>query len=171
VNLKKESLSIETSRYVNYKEFRARVEEVLSVTVPLIDSDFFTRVGLRYVNLVTTDGKAPLSDWISRALVGLAEEHGFVGINELAGRLRLQGEDGGCLLQHGIKQKESSPRAEDDTVEVPDYILDIDAYRDEVMTADALSTLDGMRIQAYSMFQWAIGQRAKEYLLADKKQD
>jgi uncharacterized protein (TIGR04255 family) len=171
VALKKESLSIETSRYVNYKEFRSRVAEVLQATIPLIDSDFFTRVGLRYVNVVTTDGKMPLSDWINPALVGIVEQHGFSGINELAGRLRLQGDDGGCFLQHGVKPKEPSPQSEDDSVAVPDYILDIDTYRDEVMTAEALSTLDGIRIQAYSMFQWAIGQRAKDYLKTDRKKD
>jgi uncharacterized protein (TIGR04255 family) len=168
VTLKKDAVAIETTRYTVFKDMRLRVAEVLEALVPVIDADFFTRVGLRYVNLVTTDGESPLAEWINPALVGpTVDMDRFKNISELAGRFRLTGGDGGgCYLQHGLKLKEG--RTKDGIALVPDYVVDIDSYREEVLVKDTLATLDRMRLQAYSLFDWSIGERARNYLLSDK---
>jgi hypothetical protein len=69
-------------------------------------------------------------------------------------------------LQHGLKLKEG--RTKDGIALVPDYVVDIDSYREEVLVKDTLATLDRMRLQAYSLFDWSIGERARNYLLSDK---
>lgn len=162
VTIKKDAVVIETSRYTDYKEMRSRTDEVIKAASGIIDSDFFTRVGMRYINAITTDGDSPLHEWINPSLVGPVEQQGFKGVADFAGRLRLETDDGGCLLQHGLKHK-SGGQVGLPTL-VPDYIIDIDCYRSEVPLAETLATLDNMRMQVYSMFQWAIGVKAKEYL-------
>lgn len=168
ITLKKDSIALETSRYSFYKDLRERVEELLSAISPVIDTDYFTRIGLRYVNLVVTDGKTQLSEWINPVLVGVTET-GFNGISESAGRLGLHTEGGGCLLQHGIKAKESDQSHLEVSNSIPNYILDIDSYREDVTSIDALDVLDEMRQQAYSLFSWSLGPKGKEHLLKSGK--
>lgn len=162
VTLKKDAVLLETSRYTDFKEMRQRAEEVIKAVSPLIDSDFFTRVGMRYINSIATDGDTPLQEWINPTLIGPVEKNGFKGVAEFAGRFRLEADDGGCQLQHGLKNKDKA-HAEDGVL-VPDYVIDIDSYRSEVSLDEVLPTLDGMRLQIFSMFQWCLGPRAKEYL-------
>lgn len=69
----------------------------------------------------------------------------------------LTGEDGGCLLQHGLKHKEVQ---RDKPVAMPDYVLDIDSFRMDVPASEVASVLDATHRQAFSMFRWALGPKA-----------
>lgn len=161
ITLRRDTVLVETQKYHSFSEMRARVLEVVEVVAPLIDSDFFTRIGLRYINQITTDGENPLSQWVSPGLVGMLEGQHFSGVNELAGRLRLQKSDGGILLQHGLKHKAIT---DDEATKVPDYVIDIDGYRQEVSLEHTGQALDIMRRQIFTMFRWTLGDRAKSYL-------
>src|SRR6267143_3147149 len=70
VALKSFSLALETSKYLDFEDFFGRFKDLLDKSREMIDSDFFTRVGLRYINTVPIeDGE--LSGWIRPDLVGL----------------------------------------------------------------------------------------------------
>jgi uncharacterized protein (TIGR04255 family) len=49
----------------------------------------------------------------------------------------------------------------------PEYVLDIDTYRNEVETDDTAAALDALHAQAFDVFDWAIGPKAREYLSAE----
>lgn len=61
------ALSIETTAYTDFLDFRARLTSLLDATTSLIDSDFFTRIGLRYINTIPISGA--LNGWINPMLV------------------------------------------------------------------------------------------------------
>ena len=93
VSFKASAISIETSRYTHFAEFFAQIQTVVTKSKPLLDTDFFTRVGLRYINELTIDdGK--LEGWINDVLIGPLVEgvYGtvdrFVTSRRRAGRLR-----------------------------------------------------------------------------------
>lgn len=164
VSLKQSALTIETTGYTNHAEFKERVLHAVDAAAKVIDSDFFTRIGLRYVNVIT-DGADINGDWINKSLTGPLLDGTFKGVVEYAGKLQLMTDDGGCLLQHGIRHKQQL--SEDESF--PDYMLDIDSYRNDVELSDTDAALDAMNVQAFNMFSWAIGPELHKYLTTSRK--
>lgn len=163
VTLKPSAAVIETTRYTSYAELRERSAQVIAALQPVIDSDFFTRIGLRYVNLVETSGER-LSEWINPQLLGPIDTGLFSGICEYAGKFGVQADDGGCLLQHGLRMKQPPFGREGADTPLPDYVIDIDVFRHEVAIADALPVIDRAHSQEFAVFDWAMGPRARAYL-------
>ena len=161
VSLKQSSFSIETTAYTTYAQMRERVMRVIEAASKVIDSDFFTRVGLRYINVIDTD-EDPANGWVNPELVGPILSGHFSGIKEYAGKLQLLAEDGGCSLQHGLRFNQQNSES------ASQYVLDIDSFRNEVAVENAAVALDMMHSQSFDMFDWAIGSKAREQLSAAK---
>jgi uncharacterized protein (TIGR04255 family) len=161
VSVKQSALSVETTAYTDYAHMRERVLRVVEAAAKVIDSDFFTRIGLRYINVIDRDTDSAV-DWVNPALVAPILSGKFTGIQDYAGRLQLATADGGCLLQHGIRMKPKHVRKET----VPEYFLDIDSFRNDVAVSDTAAALDAMHTQVFSFFDWAISPGAREYLSA-----
>jgi len=163
VSLKQSSLTIETTAYTDYAHLKGRVLRVVEAASKIIDSDYFTRVGLRYINVID-DGSDPTDGWVNPVLVEPIRSGNFLGIQEFAGKLQLGAPDGGCLLQHGIRLKK--PQSGESVP--PEYVLDIDVFRNEVALSDISEVIDAMHAQAFDFFDWAIGPKAREHLSVDK---
>ncbi len=164
VSLKQSILTVETTAYTEYAQMKERVLRVVDAASKIIDSDFFTRVGLRYINVIDS-GTDPRDGWVNSALIAPIDSGNFLGIQEYAGKLQLGAPDGGCLLQHGIRIKQ--PHLGEPVP--PEYVLDIDTYRNEVSLSDIATVLDAMHAQTFELFDWAIGPKARDFLSADKK--
>ncbi|MGN6829754.1 TIGR04255 family protein [Paucibacter sp. M5-1] len=159
VSLKESAVSIETTAYTEYAQMREKVLRVVDAATKVIDSDFFTRVGLRYINVIEgTDD--PRNGWVNHQLVAPIVGTNFKGIGEYAGKLQLVAGDGGCLLQHGIRVS----RQQKDASIHPEYMLDVDVFRNEVAVDDVSAALDVMHSQAFDVFDWSLGEKAREYL-------
>lgn len=161
VSLKQSAVSIETTAYTDYANMKERVLRVVEAASKIIDSDFFTRIGLRYINVIDS-GTNPVDGWVNPDLVAPIRSGHFNEINEYAGKLQVATSDGGCLLQHGIRLK---PQQRGEPVP-PDYVLDIDTFRNEVTLSETGAVLDGMHAQAFNVFDWALGPKAREHLSA-----
>lgn len=162
VSLKQSSIAIETTTYTNYAQMKERVLRVIDAASKIIDSDFFTRVAIRYINTVNS-GEDPREGWINSELVAPLLSGHFSGIQEFSGRLNLVAEDGGCLLQHGTRWQKPHGMEE----EVPLYVLDIDTYRNEVLMEHIESALDSIHVQSFKLFDWSLGPKARESLSLD----
>ncbi|MGV7240621.1 TIGR04255 family protein [Caballeronia sp. M23-90] len=167
VSLKESAFSIETNAYPGFHEMKERVMHVVAAASKIIDSDFFTRVGLRYINVIDSGTDPAKGGWVNPELVSPLLSDYFKGIQEFAGRIQVGGEDGGCLLQHGIRVKQ--PTANQDPEDVwPDYLLDLDVFRNGVEVDDTEKNIEAMHVQAFNLFDWAIGPSARNYLAAPK---
>lgn len=165
VSLKQSALTVETTTYTEYEQLRDRVLKVVKAAQEVIETDFFTRIGLRYVNVLDPESD-PADGWVNSSLVQPILSQKFTGVKEHAGRLHLGAEDGGCLLQHGIRLK---PPARDDKEQFPEYLIDIDAYRTDVLLSDVGVTLDTMHAQVFDLFDWCLGDKAREHLSKTEK--
>jgi uncharacterized protein (TIGR04255 family) len=166
ISLKQSALSIETTAYSDYDHLKARVLPVVAAALKVIDSDFFTRVGLRYINTVDASDGDPTHGWINPDLVRPLLARSFAGIQEYAGRLQLHADDGGCLLQHGIRLKQALKNGQK---QYPEYLIDIDSFRNDVAIVDVESALDSMHKQAFDLFDWCLGVKARDYLSLEGK--
>lgn len=164
VSLKESAVSIETTAYTEYAQMREKVLRVVDAAIKVIDSDFFTRVGLRYINVI--DGaEDPRNGWVNPQLVAPIVGSNFTGIGDYAGKMQLVAGDGGCLLQHGLKIS----RQQKEVPIHPEYLLDVDIYRNEVAGGDVAAALDVMHSQAFDIFDWSLGEKAREHLSTTKK--
>ena len=161
VSVKQSALSIETSSYTEFDQLKERVLKVVTAAEKVIDTDFFTRVGLRYINSIAADNTDPADGWINASLVEPLRSKKFTGVQEYAGRLHIVSDDGGCLLQHGIGNQ--SP-VRDLKNRFPEYLIDIDAFRTDVAVFETGAALDAMHQQAFDVFDWCLGNKAREHL-------
>ncbi len=160
VSLKQNALTVETNNYSEYADLKKRVLYVVEAAKAVIDSDFFTRVGLRYINVIECGSEDPTLGWVNPELVAPLSNDKFSGVSEYAGRLSLLAEDGGFLLQHGLQlvnQGKNKPLN-------PDYVVDIDAYRNEVNVEHVEMAIDIMHAQAFDIFDWSLGDKARSHL-------
>jgi uncharacterized protein (TIGR04255 family) len=154
VSLRAHAISLETSHYDSFPEFRSRLSFIVDAAEKIIDSDFFTRVGLRYINVVPFNG-ADVAKWINPSLVGVLSDGTYGDVRECFQRVSGTTSLGGYLFQHGLE--ESDPGKER-------YILDYDFFCEEVSVSDVMDVVDKLHREEFSMFSRALGDQAKEYL-------
>ncbi|HSW41044.1 MAG TPA: TIGR04255 family protein [Patescibacteria group bacterium] len=164
MTLGRDALSLTAARYERWEEFRDRLLIGLRAMIDLYRPAFFSRVGLRYQDVICRSelglADVPWSDLLASHIAGeLAAEpivdDVFVAARQLGARLPDVG--GQLLLRHGLTLKES-------TNEVC-FLIDADFYTAErTEVADVERALDGFHGQAGRLFRWCIQPRLHEAL-------
>lgn len=156
VTLKANAVVLETSKYESLDDFLVRLSIVLKAALPVIDSDFFTRIGLRYINEVDIRSGL-LSDWINPALVGPLSDGTYGAVAEHVGRVVGSTPHGAYVLQHGCRPDASFATT-------PRYSLDFDLSSEDVLVGEAIEQVKKLHDQAFNFFHWALGPAAKNFL-------
>lgn len=155
VSLRAAALSLETSHYDAFQEFESRLAIVLEAGKVAIDSEFFTRVGLRYINALPFDA-SDIQHWVNPSLVQPLGDGTFGDVDEYWQAVRGSTEVGGYNFRHGIPTSPQAGRSE--------YVLDFDFFREDVPVAETLATVQKLHELEFSMFAWSLGPKAKEHL-------
>ena len=155
VTIRTYSIAVQTSRYTHFSEFLDRLRFLVDKSLPLLDTDFFTRVGLRYINEIRLEEVGPVG-WINDDLIAPIV-HGIYGtVDRYVQEVRGSMESGKFTLRHGIagleKDKENT------------YVIDFDFFNENVQARNAMPMVTEFNREAFRFFQWAIGPKAKEYL-------
>jgi uncharacterized protein (TIGR04255 family) len=153
--LTREFLALSTRKYIRWEEFRARLEKPLSALCDVYQPSQFTRIGLRYRNIVRRSevglGDADWAELIRREI--LAE----LAIPELAGRMRqfsheylLTLDDGSQMkVRHGLARERGRAEAV--------YLIDADYYAERTTEpGDATTILDEFNKLSGRFFRWCI---------------
>ena len=153
-SLKASAMTLETTRYVRFSEFLGKLNGIIDASSKHLDLVFFTRVGLRYVNAVPAK-QGDLEGWVNPALVSVLGEKRLGWKVELFQEVRGYAKNGSYSFRHGI-----APNTQGNG----DYIIDTDFYREDVELQDAKTVLTALNLESYGLFEWAIGERAREYM-------
>ncbi len=151
VILRASALSLETSRYDAFDNFAKRLAFVLEAAKATIDSDFFTRVGLRYINAFPFSSDE-INQWVNPALVSPLGEGTFGDVDEHSQTVRGITTAGGYRFQHGLATGGK------------EYFLDFDFYREDVTVAETLNVVRTLHELEFSMFLWSLGPKARQDL-------
>lgn len=160
VQIKSDSIILETTRYVDFEDFLTRFTEVLETSSDLMDTDFFTRVGFRYINEIPlADGKP--EGWINPLLHSIIdskvlgtvalEQHEFRGLTDF----------GGYMWRHGPRLDEVSNTPADKSV---NYVMDFDYWAENSDVADVLPFLKYANEINFYFFHWCLGQKALDWM-------
>jgi len=155
VSFRASAIALETASYTNFEEFSERLKDLLVKSQRLLDSDFFTRVGLRYIDeILIEDGD--LSGWISDALVAPLIQGVYGTVERFLQEVRGSTDVGRYTFKHGIRD---SARTEPQV-----YYLDFDFYEENVPFELAHSLVTQFNHQSFRFFRWVIGPKALERL-------
>ncbi len=154
VTLRSSAISLETSHYDAFPEFQERLALIIDGARKVIDCDFFTRIGLRYINAVPING-GNICEWIDPSLVGILSAGVYGNIQECFQRVAGVTPPSGYLFQHGLERADTGKE---------NYILDYDFFCEEVLVSEAIDVIGKLHQQEFAMFSCALGKRAKEYL-------
>jgi uncharacterized protein (TIGR04255 family) len=142
-------ISLETTSYYRFEDFRARVERLFNAAAASLRLTRRQRLGLRYVNEITHPEAVHLSDWrklLREELFGIAGGETFGDtVAQAAQQIQLELDLGKVTIRHGYRREETA-----DSV----YFLDLDAYDDEAGDFDVEGMLD--RLTLYNKWVWNI---------------
>jgi uncharacterized protein (TIGR04255 family) len=155
VSFKSSAIALETTRYTNFEEFLTRFQRLLTKSQPLLDTDFFTRIGLRYVNAISIEDDE-LSGWIRNDLVSSLIEGVYGSVEQFVQEVRGFTDIGRYTFKHGIlSTRQTQPKV---------YNLDFDFYEENVHVDEVLPLIEKFNQLNFCFFRWAIGPKALERL-------
>lgn len=148
------ALSLETRNYTEFSDFCSRLSELLDLSKSLIDSDFFTRIGLRYINKIPIkDGV--LSGWINDELISQIISGPYGEISKHVTEIRGKTKSGEYMFRQAMSIKDG---------QIDAYILDYDYSKEDVEFENALQLISDFNKENFSFFHWCLGEKAKDYL-------
>lgn len=160
IYLTRDFLAVEEKRYERWENFRAEGERTLRMLVELYEPAFFTRIGLRYVNVIRRSdlGLSPDLPW-SRlvepafiGMLGLQKYQERVKESVAATTLRLEDAPKSAVrVHHGIHPVGFEGGPEET------YFIDADFFTEErTNVADTLNVLDALHAHSGNLFRWVI---------------
>ncbi|NQW24262.1 MAG: TIGR04255 family protein [SAR202 cluster bacterium] len=157
ISLNQDFLALSVKSYTSWPQFREEIRFAESVVRETYNPTFYSRIGLRYRNIIDRDNlgvsTVPWSKLFNTTLLGVQGAESFdVDVQETVSRtsIKLQDiEDGFIQIRHGLAK---SPNSENQV-----YLIDTDLFcgrKTEI--DDALKTLDNFNRVAGNFFRWCI---------------
>ncbi|HYN87627.1 MAG TPA: TIGR04255 family protein [Ardenticatenaceae bacterium] len=166
LTLTREFLALTTSEYRLWRNFREHFGGPLEALKEEYAPAFFTRIGLRYHNVIRRSElgleDARWSDLIQPALAGpLADPNVQDSINDIQQVviINLSGNAGQVRIQHGVARDED----EEDC-----YVIDSDFFTNQRTGVNhALEVLDEFNRRGARLFRWAVSPKLHEAMGAE----
>jgi len=159
VGLTKDFLALSTRTYTRWEEFRQHLELPLRSLAEVYNPAFFSRVGLRYQDVIIRSRLGlEETNWAELLRPYIVAELGSPDISgsiEAAIRfliVRLEQAGGLVRIQHGLAQHPESGESS--------YVIDSDYFSEGRTEAkDVQQTLDSFNSQAGRLFRWCITEK------------
>ncbi len=159
ISLKSSAIAIETKKYVDFQDFFSRLTQILESAKDLIDSDFFTRVGLRYINEIQIED-GDLNGWVRDDLV-LPLVNGVLGEASTLTSVTQGYIEGG---QYTFRQAFNNKNVDTSKEKFPAYVLDTDYFQENVEFKDVSTLVQRFNEINFYFFNWCLGEKAKKSL-------
>jgi uncharacterized protein (TIGR04255 family) len=155
----KDFITLSTSAYERYEEFKTRLKQVLEVFERIYQPSFYTRIGLQYQDLIVRS-KLGLEDknWSDLITTNIASElynsEFAPSIQSIIKNLILKTEHGQINFKHGLVNVKESENNNDEVA----YLLDADFYTEQKIERDGnvWNVLDRFNQSARNLFRWSI---------------
>lgn len=150
VVIRSDAITLDTKSYLNFEDFSDKLEKIVNVVKDKIDSDFFTRVGLRYINIINYSPDE-FEELINQDLVAPILKNVYGPIKEYYQRVSGYTDYGLFNFRHGIKPNDTLNQ---------DYFLDFDYFKEGVEIKEALDLVKKFHEYNFKFFHWALGKNA-----------
>lgn len=154
VSFRPSSIAIETTKYTHFEDFFGQLESLVRKSTPLLDTDFFTRVGLRYINEIRIEDGI-LEGWIREELISPTKDV-YGPLDRFVQEVRGATASGKYTFRHGIAGADENKRDL--------YAIDFDFWEENVELDRVLPIVSEFNKESFRFFLWAIGPKVKERL-------
>lgn len=151
--IRSSALGLESSRYTDFEDYLKKVSLVLESAKPVLDTDFFTRVGVRYINVFPAD-VSDLQGWVRDSLLGPIIESEFGALQSYWCTLQGDTEHGGYSLRYGLAKVGGLKK----------FTVDVDFFTECVDWDDNVPILHRFHDLNFRFYSWIIGKKALDYL-------
>ncbi len=155
------NLVLVTKKYQSFENFSSHIDFLIKEAIPHVDTTFFTRVGLRYINNISNiqqDG-SDIREWINSKLISVLVSGEIGTIDNMKHELSGQLSDGaGYTFRYGLSPLSNERRK---------FILDWDYYKGDVEVTDCMDLLKTFHDVHFQFFWWALGNKARGLLNND----
>lgn len=156
MTLRRDALGLKTLDYKTWDLFRPHVESLLTNLIDVYKPAFFSRVGLRYINVIQRSSLGlkdqPWADLLKPHIAG------ELAAAELKDRVDIAQREIRVLLDKGkfVTIRHGLVALEEDSAE-PCFLIDSDFYTENRLEpTNAFATLDGFNGQSGHLFRWCI---------------
>ena len=159
VSLTKDFLALTTNRYERWEDFKARLESPREALVDFYKPAFFSRIGLRYINVIRrstlgfdndTSWSDLLKDWVL----------GELARSELIGRVEHVAREAVVELEQESKVRIRHGLAKDGETGELVFAIDADYFTEQrTEVGDAIATLDRFNRESGHLFRWYATER------------
>ena len=154
--LTREALALKTTQYQRWEDFRARLERLHEAFRGEYRPAFYTRIGLRYVDVIRRSAlglaDVPWSEILKPHIAGEFSAPDIAERIETAFRavlIRVDDSGGRVMIRHGIAVAEPTKE--------PCFVIDSDFFTEEQSeAANVLNILDRFNRAAGELFRWCI---------------
>jgi uncharacterized protein (TIGR04255 family) len=159
LSLTKDFIALTTSSYERYEQFKQRLEEALGIFETIYKPSFYTRIGLRYQDLIIRS-KLGIEDknWSELIAEHIASElhatNFSSSIQTIVKSLVLKTEIGQINLNHGLVNVKEAQGSNDEIA----YLFDADFYTEQKIegSKDVWNVLNQFNQSAGRLFRWSI---------------
>lgn len=159
ISLTKDFIALNTSSYERYEQFKQRLEEALGIFEAIYKPSFYTRIGLRYQDLIIRS-KLGIEDknWselIAKHIASeLHETNLSSSIQTIVKSLVLRTEVGQINLNHGLVNVQEAQGSSEEIA----YLFDADFYTEQKIeeNKDVWNILNQFNQSAGRLFRWSI---------------
>ena len=159
LSITKDFIALTTSSYERYEQFKQRLEEALELFRRIYKPSFYTRVGLRYQDLIIRSKLGikdkNWSDLIAKHIASeLHEPELSSSIQTVVKNLILKTENGKINLNHGLVTVKEPQENSDEIA----YLFDADFYTEQKIEGneDVWNVLNQFNQSAGRLFRWSI---------------
>jgi uncharacterized protein (TIGR04255 family) len=155
VSFNSSALSLETKDYTKFEDFSGRLKRLIEQTREFLDTDFYTRVGLRYINEIPMekdDSTGGWEGWIHPDLVKPWVDGTYGAVDRFFQEIGGRTHAGRYMFRHGVGGATATGG--------PIYILDFDFYEQDVAVDDTLGLVTEFNAVNFQFFSWATGPKA-----------
>ena len=159
VSLSKDFLALITTKYRKWEEFKEQLAEPLKALLDTYQPSFFSRLGLRYRNIISRSdfslGDEPWSNLLQAHIAGELSSPDDIplSVEELHKNIlvELKQHSAHVRVRHGLATKDENGTSE------KVYFIDNDFYTEEkTEVKDAATALDYFNNQSHRLFRWCI---------------
>lgn len=150
ISIKSSSISIETNKYTSFTEFLDRFTELLPEANKFIDSPIYTRVGLRFIDVIPKN-LTDIDGWIKKELLNPFSQIGEPTMFWSA--VKGKSEHGNFTFQYGVQETNQS-----------EVILDFDFFVENIEVKQVTETLKKLHQDSLKLFHWSIEEKSFSYL-------
>jgi uncharacterized protein (TIGR04255 family) len=159
LSITKDFIALASLSYERYEQFKQRLEEALEIFESIYKPSFYTRIGLRYQDLIIRSKLGiedrDWSDLMARHIISELHDTSIASsIQTILKTLVLKTEIGQINLKHGLVTVKEPQRNNDEVA----YLFDADFYTEQKVegSTNAWNILDQFNQSAGRLFRWSI---------------